>query len=50
MSGDSSQRVIIFNVTEISGGGWPNGLTIDYDSGNKETNPLSGRIYWIDAK
>lgn len=34
-------RQIIIRVDEISGGGWPNGLTLDYDA---------KRIYWIDAR
>ena len=39
MSGEG--RKVIFNVSQIEGAGWPNGLTVDYDS---------YRVYWIDAK
>ncbi|XP_068223129.1 low-density lipoprotein receptor-related protein 1 isoform X3 [Palaemon carinicauda] len=39
MSGEYRRTVI--NVSEISGGGWPNGLTLDY---------ALRLIYWIDAK
>lgn len=39
MSGD--QRRVIYNISQIPGGGWPNGLTIDYDQ---------LRLYWIDAR
>ncbi|KAK7083495.1 Low-density lipoprotein receptor-related protein 1B, partial [Halocaridina rubra] len=39
MSGEG--RKVVVNVTDISGGGWPNGLTLDY---------ALRRIYWIDAK
>lgn len=36
-----NDRRILFNVSRIESGGWPNGLTCDY---------LAERIYWIDAK
>uniref|UniRef100_A0A914CDN1 EGF-like domain-containing protein n=1 Tax=Acrobeloides nanus TaxID=290746 RepID=A0A914CDN1_9BILA len=36
-----NNRQILFNVSQIESGGWPNGLTCDY---------LAERIYWIDAK
>lgn len=39
MSG--SDRSVIFNISAVYGGGWPNGLTLDY---------LLKRIYYIDAK
>nr|XP_045618524.1 low-density lipoprotein receptor-related protein 1B-like isoform X1 [Procambarus clarkii] len=39
MSGEG--RRVVFVVSEIVGGGWPNGLTLDY---------ALRRIYWIDAK
>ena len=39
MSGDN--RTVIHNITPAEGGGWPNGLTIDYDF---------RRLYWIDAR
>lgn len=39
MSGEG--RRVVFRVTEVKGGGWPNGLTLDY---------ALQRIYWIDAK
>ncbi|CAC5364883.1 LRP1 [Mytilus coruscus] len=35
------KRRTIFNISGITGGGWPNGLAIDYDF---------KRLYWIDAK
>lgn len=31
----------LFRVSQVQGGGWPNGLTIDY---------VAERVYWIDAK
>ena len=34
-------RKTIFNISSIVGGGWPNGLTIDFDF---------KRLYWIDAR
>jgi low-density lipoprotein receptor-related protein 1 (alpha-2-macroglobulin receptor) len=34
-------RSVVFNISEVYGGGWPNGLTLDY---------LMKRIYYIDAK
>ncbi|XP_050691158.1 prolow-density lipoprotein receptor-related protein 1-like isoform X1 [Eriocheir sinensis] len=39
MSGEG--RRVVFRVSEVEGGGWPNGLTLDY---------ALRRIYWIDAK
>ena len=39
MSGEGRRIVIL--MSEISGSGWPNGLTLDY---------ALHRIYWIDAK
>lgn len=39
MSGEG-RRVVIM-VSELPGGGWPNGLTLDY---------ALRRIFWIDAK
>ena len=39
MSGEN--RSLVFNVSSVPSGGWPNGLTIDYDS---------YRLYWIDAR
>ena len=41
MSGNRSTRQVLFNVSEVVGAGWPNGLTVDYQG---------RRIYWIDAK
>ncbi|KAK9892226.1 hypothetical protein WA026_019028 [Henosepilachna vigintioctopunctata] len=34
-------RKLVINVNQINNGGWPNGLTLDYDL---------RRIYWVDAK
>ena len=34
-------RRLLFSINAVSGGGWPNGLTLDYDA---------RRVYWIDAK
>ena len=34
-------RTVIFNISSVNGGGWPNGLTLD---------TLLKRIYYIDAK
>lgn len=34
-------RTVVIKVEQISEGGWPNGLTLDYDM---------RRIYWIDAR
>ena len=39
MSGDDRQIILAINPQE--GGGWPNGLTLDFDV---------KRIYWIDAR
>ncbi|VDI33223.1 low-density lipoprotein receptor-related protein 1 (alpha-2-macroglobulin receptor) [Mytilus galloprovincialis] len=39
MAGEN--RRTIFNISGITGGGWPNGLAIDYDF---------KRLYWIDAR
>ena len=39
MTGEN--RMIVHNISAIEGGGWPNGLTIDYDF---------KRLYWIDAR
>ncbi|XP_052813760.1 low-density lipoprotein receptor-related protein 1-like isoform X2 [Mya arenaria] len=41
MSGNESTRKTIYQILPSTGGGWPNGLTLDYDS---------KRIYWIDAR
>lgn len=39
MSGEN--RKLVFNISSIPSGGWPNGLSIDYDF---------RRLYWIDAR
>ena len=39
MSGEG--RKVIHKIIPAEGGGWPNGLTIDYDF---------KRLYWIDAR
>ncbi|KAK3082618.1 hypothetical protein FSP39_000605 [Pinctada imbricata] len=39
MSGE--ERKVIFNISNVMGAGWPNGLAIDYDF---------NRLYWIDAR
>ncbi|XP_071101709.1 prolow-density lipoprotein receptor-related protein 1-like isoform X1 [Haliotis cracherodii] len=39
MSGES--RKVVYDITRIQGGGWPNGLTIDYEA---------RRLYWADAR
>ncbi|XP_052831949.1 low-density lipoprotein receptor-related protein 1B isoform X1 [Octopus bimaculoides] len=39
MSGQN--RKTIFNISSIVGGGWPNGLTIDYEF---------RRLFWVDAR
>lgn len=36
-----SDRRLLYRVSEVVGGGWPNGLTCDY---------FAERLYWIDAK
>lgn len=41
MTGDESTRQQIYSINQITEGGWPNGLTIDYDF---------YRLYWIDAR
>jgi integrin beta 2 len=41
MSGENSTRKIIYNITSIPNGGWPNGLTLDYEA---------YRLYWVDAR
>ncbi|CAD6194735.1 unnamed protein product [Caenorhabditis auriculariae] len=39
MSGNN--RTVIFNVSGVVGGGWPNGITCD---------TIARRVYWVDAK
>ncbi|XP_076069558.1 LDL receptor protein 1 isoform X2 [Oratosquilla oratoria] len=39
MSGEGRRTVV--NISSITGGGWPNGMTLDY---------ALRRMYWIDAK
>ena len=39
MSGEG--RRIIVDISNITGAGWPNGLTLDY---------VAERLYWIDAR
>ena len=39
MTGDD--RKAIFNISSVTGGGWPNGLAVDYET---------DRLYWIDAR
>ena len=39
MSGE--ERKVIHQIRPSEGGGWPNGLTVDYDF---------KRLYWIDAR
>ena len=39
MSGEG--RRIIVDIGNITGAGWPNGLTLDY---------VAERLYWIDAR
>lgn len=34
-------RRVLCNISTLVGGGWPNGLTADYDM---------RRLFWIDAK
>ncbi|KAH7723788.1 low-density lipoprotein receptor-related protein 1 [Aphelenchoides avenae] len=36
-----NDRRLLYRVSDVVGGGWPNGLTCDY---------LAERLYWIDAK
>ncbi len=35
------KRRSIYNVSVVDRGGWPNGLTLDYEA---------NRLYWIDAR
>ena len=39
MSGEG--RKVVHEIIPAEGGGWPNGLTVDYDF---------KRLYWIDAR
>ncbi|KAK7507346.1 hypothetical protein BaRGS_00001281, partial [Batillaria attramentaria] len=39
MSGEN--RSVIYDIRTVHGGGWPNGLAVDYDA---------HRLYWVDAK
>ncbi|XP_052236453.1 prolow-density lipoprotein receptor-related protein 1-like isoform X3 [Dreissena polymorpha] len=41
MDGDPSTREVLYRIIPTSGGGWPNGITLDYEN---------ERIYWIDAR
>ncbi|XP_076471456.1 low-density lipoprotein receptor-related protein 1B-like isoform X2 [Babylonia areolata] len=41
MSGDTDTRKVIYDVRQIPGGGWLNGLTVDYEA---------YRLYWVDAR
>lgn len=41
MSGQRETRQIIFDIRNVSGSGWPNGLALDYEN---------RRLYWVDAR
>ncbi|XP_070183011.1 low-density lipoprotein receptor-related protein 1-like [Littorina saxatilis] len=41
MSGENSTRSVIYSIRDIPNGGWPNGLTLDYEA---------YRLYWVDAR
>ena len=36
-----TNRTVLYNVTRVPGGGWPNGIVCD---------TITKRIYWVDAK
>ncbi|PAV56600.1 hypothetical protein WR25_00279 [Diploscapter pachys] len=36
-----TNRTVLYNVTKVPGGGWPNGIVCD---------TITKRIYWVDAK
>ena len=41
MAGEDHTRSVIFDIRNLKGGGWPNGLTTDLEQ---------ERLYWVDAK
>ena len=41
MSGDEDLRLIIYSIVTIPNGGWPNGLSVDFEA---------YRLYWVDAR
>ncbi|KAL8579462.1 hypothetical protein ACOMHN_026827 [Nucella lapillus] len=41
MSGENSTRKAIYDIRNTPNGGWPNGLTLDYEA---------YRLYWVDAR
>ena len=41
MAGENHTRAVIFDIRNLKGGGWPNGLTVDLEQ---------SRLYWVDAR
>ncbi|XP_059139258.1 prolow-density lipoprotein receptor-related protein 1-like [Physella acuta] len=41
MAGEDNTRKIVYDIRNLKGAGWPNGLTVDYDT---------RRLYWVDAR
>ncbi|XP_076445601.1 prolow-density lipoprotein receptor-related protein 1-like [Babylonia areolata] len=41
MSGENETRITIYDIRQMPNGGWPNGLTLDYEA---------YRLYWVDAR
>ena len=41
MSGENNTRTVIYDIRDVPNGGWPNGLTLDYEA---------YRLYWVDAR
>ncbi|KAH9498800.1 Exosome complex protein, partial [Bulinus truncatus] len=41
MAGELETRRVVYDIRQYKGGGWPNGLALDYET---------RRLYWIDAR
>ncbi|XP_055870134.1 low-density lipoprotein receptor-related protein 1-like isoform X4 [Biomphalaria glabrata] len=41
MAGEPETRMVVFDIRNYKGAGWPNGLALDYET---------KRLYWVDAR
>lgn len=41
MTGEVETRMEIYDIRKVPGGGWPNGITLDFEP---------QRLYWVDAR
>ena len=41
MAGEPHTRRIIYDIRNLKGGGWPNGIAVDFEA---------ARLYWVDAR